>query len=73
MSYWACAQLETRRERAALHFLGLNGFTTSSPVINKKPLHPSLIGLGFSQAQPLIQQHLDRLRRKVFQTHRQNV
>jgi transcription antitermination factor NusG len=28
MSYWACAQLETRREHTALHFLGLNGFRT---------------------------------------------
>ena len=33
MSYWACAQLETRRERTALHFLGLNGFTTYCPRI----------------------------------------
>jgi transcription antitermination factor NusG len=33
MSYWACAQLETRRERTALHFLGLNGFTTYCPGI----------------------------------------
>ena len=33
MSYWACAQLETRRERTALHFLGLNGFTTYAPRI----------------------------------------
>jgi len=31
MSYWACAQLETRRKRTALHFLGLNGFTTYCP------------------------------------------
>jgi transcriptional antiterminator RfaH len=31
MSYWACAQLETRRECTALHFLGLNGFTTYCP------------------------------------------
>jgi transcriptional antiterminator RfaH len=33
MAYWACAQLETRRERTALHFLGLNGFTTYCPRI----------------------------------------
>jgi transcriptional antiterminator RfaH len=33
MSYWAAAQLETRRERTALHFLGLNGFTTYCPQI----------------------------------------
>ena len=33
MSYWACAQLETHRERTALHFLGLNGFTTYCPRI----------------------------------------
>ena len=33
MPYWACAQLETRRERTALHFLGLNGFTTYCPRI----------------------------------------
>jgi transcriptional antiterminator RfaH len=33
MSYWACAQLETRRERTALHFLSLNGFTTYCPRI----------------------------------------
>jgi transcription antitermination factor NusG len=33
MPYWACAQLETRRERTALHFLRLNGFTTYCPRI----------------------------------------
>jgi transcriptional antiterminator RfaH len=33
MSYWACAQLETRRECTALHFLGLNGFKTYCPRI----------------------------------------
>ena len=33
MAYWASAQLETRRERTALHFLGLNGFTTYCPRI----------------------------------------
>ena len=40
MSYWACAQLETRRERTALHFLGLNGFTTYCPRIRaQRPAH----------------------------------
>jgi transcriptional antiterminator RfaH len=33
MSFWAAAQLETHRERLALHFLGLNGFTTYCPRI----------------------------------------
>ena len=33
MSYWACAQLETRRERTALYFLSLNGFKTYCPRI----------------------------------------
>jgi transcriptional antiterminator RfaH len=42
MSYWACAQLETRRERTALHFLGLNGFTTYCPRIRTE--RPSRVG-----------------------------
>jgi len=29
--YWACAQLDTRRERLALHCLALAGFTTYLP------------------------------------------
>jgi transcriptional antiterminator RfaH len=33
MSFWACAQLETHRERLALHFLNRNGFTTYCPRI----------------------------------------
>jgi transcription antitermination factor NusG len=33
MSFWACAQLETHREHLALHFLGLNGFSTYCPRI----------------------------------------
>jgi transcriptional antiterminator RfaH len=33
MSYWACAQLETRRAHTALHFLSLNGFTTYCPQV----------------------------------------
>jgi transcriptional antiterminator RfaH len=33
MSYWACAQLEARRGRTALHFLSLSGFTTYCPRI----------------------------------------
>jgi hypothetical protein len=33
MSYWACAQLETNRERLALHCLGLAGFETYLPRI----------------------------------------
>jgi transcriptional antiterminator RfaH len=37
MSYWACAQLETRRERTALHFLSLNGFKTYCPRIRTEP------------------------------------
>jgi transcriptional antiterminator RfaH len=31
MAYWACAQVEPRQERAAQHFLGLNGFETYCP------------------------------------------
>jgi hypothetical protein len=33
MSYWACAQLETRRARTALHFLGVHGFSIYCPRI----------------------------------------
>jgi transcriptional antiterminator RfaH len=41
MSYWACAQLETRREGTALHFLGLNGFTTYAPRIRTQRVAPT--------------------------------
>ena len=41
MSYWACAQLETRRERTALHFLGLNGFMTYAPRIRTQRVTPT--------------------------------
>jgi transcriptional antiterminator RfaH len=41
MSYWACAQLETHRERLALHFLGLNGFTTYAPRIRTQRVTPN--------------------------------
>ena len=36
MSYWACAQLETNRERLALHCLGLAGFETYLPRIREQ-------------------------------------
>jgi transcriptional antiterminator RfaH len=36
MSYWACAQLESKRERLALHFLGLNGYEVYWPRIRTK-------------------------------------
>jgi transcriptional antiterminator RfaH len=36
MSYWACAQLETHRERLALHCLGLRGFEVYLPRIRLK-------------------------------------
>jgi transcriptional antiterminator RfaH len=41
MSYWACAQLETHRERLALHFLNLNGFTTYCPRIRGRRVMPT--------------------------------
>jgi transcriptional antiterminator RfaH len=44
MPYWACAQLETRRERTALHFLGLNGFTTYAPRIRTQRVTPTHLG-----------------------------
>jgi len=31
MAYWACAQVEPQQERAAQHFLGLNGFESYCP------------------------------------------
>ena len=31
MAYWACAQVEPHQERAAQHFLRLNGFETYCP------------------------------------------
>ena len=31
MAYWTCAQVEPHQERAAQHFLGLNGFETYCP------------------------------------------
>jgi transcriptional antiterminator RfaH len=53
MSYWACAQVEPQQERAAQHFMGLNGFETYCPrlrvirrsngrrIVTKPPLFPS--------------------------------
>jgi transcriptional antiterminator RfaH len=41
MSYWACAQLETRRENTALHFLSLNGFTAYLPRIRSQRIMPT--------------------------------
>jgi transcriptional antiterminator RfaH len=39
--FWACAQLETHRERLALHFLELNGFTTYAPRIRAQRMTPT--------------------------------
>ena len=36
MAYWACARLEPRRERLALHCLGLAGFTTYLPRLRER-------------------------------------
>src|SRR6516162_47585 len=36
VAYWACARLEPRRERLALHCLGLAGFTTYFPRVREK-------------------------------------
>jgi transcriptional antiterminator RfaH len=41
MSFWAAAQLETHRERLALHFLGVNGFTTYAPRIRTQRVTPT--------------------------------
>jgi len=46
MSYWACAQLETRRERTALRFLALNGFMTYAPRIRTQRVTPTHRGEG---------------------------
>ena len=46
MPCWACAQLETRHERTALHFLGLNGFTTYCPRIRTQRTTPTHRGDG---------------------------
>ena len=35
--YWACAQLETNRERLALHCLELAGYQVYMPRIRAKP------------------------------------
>jgi transcriptional antiterminator RfaH len=40
VSFWACAQLGTHRERLALHFLSLNGFTTYAPRIRAQRVTP---------------------------------
>jgi hypothetical protein len=40
-NFWAAAQLETHRERTALHFLGLNGFTTYAPRIRTQRVTPA--------------------------------
>src|SRR5262245_41954687 len=41
MSFWAAAQLESHRERLALHFLGLNGFITYAPRIRAQRMTPA--------------------------------
>jgi transcriptional antiterminator RfaH len=46
MSFWAAAQLESHRERLALHFLGLNGFTTYCPRIRAQRVTPTHRGEG---------------------------
>jgi transcriptional antiterminator RfaH len=51
MSYWAVAQLQTNRERLALHCLGLAGYTTYAPRIatgcRSMPLAPLFPGYLF--------------------------
>jgi transcriptional antiterminator RfaH len=39
--YWACAQLQTHRERLALHCLGLAGFVTYMPRLRIRRLTPT--------------------------------
>ena len=34
--YWCCAQVETRRERFASHFLGLAGYQIYSPLLREQ-------------------------------------
>jgi transcription antitermination factor NusG len=53
--YWACALVEPQQERAAQHFLGLNGFESycprlrvtrrsqGRPIVVKPPLFPSYV------------------------------
>ena len=53
MSYWCCGQLDRRRERLALHCLGLAGYTVYQPRI-KAPRHTS-VALFPSYAFVLIQ------------------
>jgi hypothetical protein len=36
--FWACARLETHRERLALHCLGLNGYETYFPRLRARRL-----------------------------------
>jgi transcriptional antiterminator RfaH len=55
VTYWACAQVEPQQERAAQHFLGLNGFQSYCPrlrvvrrshgrqIVTKPPLFPSYV------------------------------
>lgn len=44
MAYWACAQLETNRERLAIHTLGLAGYPTYAPhtASSKRPTSRSV-------------------------------
>jgi transcriptional antiterminator RfaH len=41
MSYWACAQLEAKRERLALHCLSLRGFEVYLPRLRVKRATPA--------------------------------
>jgi transcriptional antiterminator RfaH len=41
MSYWACAQLEAKRERLALHCLSLRGFEVYLPRLRVKRITPA--------------------------------
>jgi transcriptional antiterminator RfaH len=55
VAYWACALVEPQQERAAQHFLSLNGFESYCPrlrvtrrshgrqVVSKPPLFPSYV------------------------------
>jgi transcriptional antiterminator RfaH len=60
--YWACAQVEPQQERAAQHFLHLNGFESYCPrlritrrshgrqIVSKPPLFPSYVFIAIIDA-----------------------
>jgi transcriptional antiterminator RfaH len=60
MPYWACARLETNRERLALHCLGLAGYQVYLPRIRVRKLKTAALFPGYAFVWIELQWHAAR-------------